>query len=95
MIFFAEPSFNDCCKYSSFSESERVERSCTETQNWSQKEHQFRMFPSKVGMSSFGSLTPLLSEEKWVEPIGGGVEGERFLLISTEESKTSFSRETN
>ena len=50
-------------------------------------------FPSKVGTSSFGSFTPLLSETGGGEAIEVGVEDESFLLISTEESKMSFSRE--
>ena len=78
---------------SSFLGSEREERSCTETRNCSQKERQLRMFPSKVGTSSFGSFTPLLSETGEGEAIEVGVEDESFLLISTEESKTSFERE--
>ena len=44
-------------------------------------------------MSSFGSFTPVLSEEEGEAM--EGVDGERFLLISTEESNTSFFREAN
>ena len=36
-------------------------RSCMEMQNCSQKSFQLRIFPSKVGTSNFGNLTPLLS----------------------------------
>ena len=71
-----------------------MERSCTDTWNCSQKERQFRMFPSKVGTSSFGSFTPLLSEVG-EEPVERGLENESLFLIPTEELKTSFSRVAN
>ena len=72
-----------------------MERLCTATRNCSQKERQFRMFPSKVGTSSFGSFPPLLSEVTREEPVERGLEDESFFLILTEESKTSFSRVAN
>ena len=45
-----------------------------------------------MGTSRFGSLQ---SETGGGEAIEVGVEDESFLLISTEESKTSFSRDVN
>ena len=63
-------------------------RTCTETQNCSQNERQFRMLPLNVGTSSFGSFTPLLSEA------GSEVvmQDEILLLIATHVSKGYFSR---
>ena len=72
-----------------------MERSCTDTRNCSQKEHQLRMFQSKVGTSSFGTFTPLPSEAAGEEPVEKEPEGKSFLLTSTEESKTSLSRIAN
>ena len=43
--------------------SERLGRLCTDTQNCSQKDLQWRILVSKVGTSSLGSFTPFLSED--------------------------------
>ena len=75
-----------------FSESERDERSCTETRNCSQKERQFKMFPSNVGKSNFGNFTPLWSGAEGEDPAEGELESESLLLTSTKESNTCFSR---
>ena len=45
-----------------FSELERCVRSCTDILNCSQKDLQLSIFPSNVGTSNLGSLSPLLSE---------------------------------
>ena len=55
-----------------------------DTRNCSQKECQFRMFPSKEGTFSFGSFTPLPSEAAGEEPVEKEPEGKSFLLTSTE-----------
>lgn len=91
MTFLAESSFNKCCRYTSFSESESVEQLYTDTRNCSQKEHQFRRFPSKRGTSSFALLSEVVEDDSTEV----GAEGESFVLISTEESNMALFRETN
>ena len=58
---FADPPFKACCKYTSFSDSDKVGRSCTDTLNCSKKFHQLRMLPLNTGTSNLGNLTPFVS----------------------------------
>ena len=44
-------------------------QSCTNTQNCSQKDLQWRILPSKVGISSLGSFTPLPLEDEVGESV--------------------------
>ena len=87
MTDLAVPSFKAWRRYTNFSVSVRLDRSCTATSNCSQKVFQFKMLPSKTGTSSFGSLTPSVSETE-----GEGEERERnSLRISRPQSNWYFS----
>lgn len=69
MTGLAEPSLRAWQRYANFSVSEKAARSCTVMLNCSQKVLQFKIVPSNVGTSSFGSLTPLesLTDEEDVD----------------------------
>ena len=91
MTFFTDPSFKEGWKYTSFSESERLERLCTDTQNHSQKDLQLRVFPSNADTSSLGSFTPMLSGSVAVGS-GGWLDAHSNFMISREQSNIPFSR---
>ena len=55
MVPLADPPLNACCKYTSFSESDKPTRLCTDTLNCSQKCLQLRIFPFNTGTSNLGS----------------------------------------
>ena len=94
-MLFADPPFKACCKYTSFSESDKLRRSYTDTLNCSQKVLQASMLLLNAGTSSLCSLTPFASTGVGD---GAGVDsvGERLSsLIRSEQNASSSKRECN